>query len=83
MERGKTSLLAAVAGAVVGAGAVIASVIALKDHKNQQKVKKIITGAKAILQTYSDNVADQVDDSKVGLKKMANRAINKAEKVTK
>ena len=38
-------LFAAVAGVVVGAGAVIAGAVALADKKNQDKVSKIIKKA--------------------------------------
>lgn len=79
----KKSVLAAVAGAVVGAGAVIASVIAMKDKGNQKKVKELLTSAKATVQGYKNEATNQVAESKKNIKKMANQAIEKAEKVTK
>ena len=41
----KGKVFAAVAGAVVGAGAVIASVIALKDKNNKEKIQKVASRA--------------------------------------
>lgn len=83
MNGNKKKVLAAVAGAVVGAGAVIASVIAMKDKGNQKKVKELITSAKSAFQGYKNEATNQVAESKENIKKVANQAINKAEKVTK
>ncbi len=84
MEKGnKGKVLAAVAGAVVGAGAVIASVIAMKDKGNQKKVKDLISTAKEAIQEYKAEVKDKTDKSKENIKNMASDAIKTAEKVTK
>lgn len=84
MENNKKSrALAAVAGVVVGAGAVIASVIALKDRKNRQKVKDLVASAKDLVTGYQKDASDQVEDTKENINKMASKAIDKAEKVTK
>ena len=46
MENGnKGNLFAAVAGAVVGAGAVLASVIAIKDKGTKENIKKVANKA--------------------------------------
>lgn len=68
----KGRALAAVAGVVVGAGAVIASMIALKDRKNRQKLKDVVSAAK-----------EQAIDAKENIKRGMGKAISKAEKVTK
>lgn len=84
MQYGKKKhVLAAVAGAVVGAGAVIASVIAMKDKKNQAKVRDFVSGAKELVEKNKKEASDQLNDSKESLKKVASRAIKTAEKVTK
>ena len=44
-SKGKKNIMVAVAGVVVGAGAVIASVIAMKDKKNQENIKKVASRA--------------------------------------
>lgn len=84
MQNGnKKNVLAAVAGAVVGAGAVIASVIAMKDKGNQKKVNDLMSNAKDAVRSYKKEAANQVDDGRATIKKVANQAIDKAEKVTK
>lgn len=73
MESGnKKHVLAAVAGVVVGAGAVIASVIALKDRNNRQKLKDVVSTAK-----------ERATEAKENIKRGMGKAIAKAEKVTK
>lgn len=44
-NHGRGKVFAAVAGAVVGAGAVIAGAVALADKKNQGKVKEALNKA--------------------------------------
>jgi hypothetical protein len=39
-------LIAAIAGAIFGAGAAIAGTVALKDKKNRDKAKKVLTNVK-------------------------------------
>lgn len=83
VDANKKNVLAAVAGAVVGAGAVIASVVAMKDRNNQKKVSNIISNAKEVLKGYTDEVSERSEDTKENIKKMANKAIASAEQVTK
>ncbi len=82
-SRNKKSVLVAVAGAVVGAGAVIASVIAMKDKGNQKKIKELVTSTKATVQGFKNDATNQVVKSKENINKMTNQAIKKAEAVTK
>lgn len=46
VNENKSNVFAAVAGAVVGAGAVIAGVVAMKDKNNQKIVKETIAVGK-------------------------------------
>lgn len=79
----KSRAMAAVAGAVVGAGAVIATVIALKDRKNRQKFKDLVSTAKDLVKGYQKDASDQVRETKENIKQGMGKAITKAEKQTK
>lgn len=46
------AVFAAVTGAIVGASVAVAGAVALKDKKNQNKVKKIFTDVKNKTQDY-------------------------------
>ena len=45
-RNGINPMVAAVAGAVVGAGVAVAGTLILKDKKNQEKVKKVLKDVK-------------------------------------
>lgn len=68
-SKNKGKMFAAVGGAIVGAGAVLAGAMAMSDKKNQEKVKQAFDKGK--------------DEGKTNIKKVANKAIKSAEKVTK
>lgn len=82
VNENKNKVFAAVAGAVVGAGAVLAGAIALNDKSNQKKVGKVISRAKNALKGYSDEAEDRVENGKEEVKKMAGKAIKSAELAT-
>lgn len=90
----KKNLFAAVAGVVVGAGAVIAGAVALSDKKNQKKVKDALARGKKMVSSYIERVndetgqAEKIVESKVSqgkktVKQVAGKIIGSAEKVTK
>jgi hypothetical protein len=45
-KKGKLSIVTGIVGAIVGIGATIAGAVALKDKKNRDKVKKVLTNTK-------------------------------------
>jgi len=65
---------AAVAGVVVGAGAVIAGAVALNDKKNKQKVSDLIGKAKDMVKGYGTKSIKSVEKvtklAKKGVKKI-------------
>ena len=65
---GVKTVIAAVTGAVVGAGVVAAGVVAMRNDKNRDKAKEIIDDVKAKASTYMKPALDQIDDSKSKLK---------------
>lgn len=62
---GVNPVVAAVTGAVVGAGVAIAGAIALKDEKNRQKVKDVLTNAKDQAVGYMEDIQKQAQDKKI------------------
>ena len=83
VNENKKKVFAAVAGAVVGAGAVLAGAIAMSNKTNQKKVGEVLTKAKGVLKGYGEEVREQKVKSKENIKKVANKAIKSAELVTK
>jgi len=67
----------------VGAGAVIAGVVALSERKNQEKIRKAFNKAKDFVHKYAERTQTEVEEGKTTVKKVANQAIKSAEKVTK
>lgn len=61
-KKGKFSLIAGITGAIVGAGAAIAGALALKDKKNRNKVKKVLTNAKNQAENYVKKIKKGVKD---------------------
>jgi uncharacterized membrane-anchored protein YhcB (DUF1043 family) len=83
MTKSKLMTAAKVAGAVVGAGAVIAGAVAMSKKKNQRKVKATIAKTKKMVEGYSQQVQAKVDEKRGELKKAATSAIAASEMVTK
>lgn len=79
----KEKAMATVAGMVVGAGAVIASAVAMSDKKNQKKVDEVMSKTKAVVDRYSEQIEDKVEFGKKNLRKFTNTAIKTVEKATK
>ncbi len=83
VNENKNKVLAAVAGAVVGAGAVLAGAIAMADKTNQNKVGNVLEKAKEIIKGYGKEANKQTEKGRESVKKIAGKAIKKAEQVTK
>ncbi len=94
VNENKKNLFAAVAGVVVGAGAVIAGAVALSDKKNQKKVSEALAKGKKIVKEYVSKANQQADEAselvegkiaggKKAVKKVASNVIKTAEKATK
>lgn len=71
--------MAAVAGAVVGAGVAIAGAVALSDEKNQEKVKKVLSTVKDGATEYIKNAQDAAEEEK----DMATKKIEEVKKEVK
>ena len=82
-ENNKNQVFAAVAGAVVRAGAVIAGAIAMNDKANQKKVADIVTKAKDMVKDYGQDIKEQKEQGKEKVKNVANKVIKSAEQATK
>ncbi|NCS97311.1 MAG: hypothetical protein GW762_01850 [Candidatus Pacebacteria bacterium] len=77
------TVVAAVTGAVVGASVVAAGVVAMRNNKNQEKVKEIVDDVKAKASTYMKTANDQVADSKSKLEQTADAAKKSNKEVKK
>ncbi|MBP9669797.1 hypothetical protein KBD75_00135 [Candidatus Woesebacteria bacterium] len=83
VNENKSNVFAAVAGVVVGAGAVIAGAVALADKKNQDKVKEVLSKGKEVVKDYVKTANKQVDKGRNVAKAVASKAVKTAEKATK
>lgn len=63
-KKNKLAIFAGVSGAIVGAGAAIAGAFALKDKKNRDKVKKVLTKAKNEAVDYAKKIKKEVKSKK-------------------
>jgi hypothetical protein len=57
-------LVAAVAGAAVGAGLAIAGAMALKDKKTSQKIADVVEDTKAKISKTAGDLQDKAEDKK-------------------
>ena len=73
------SALAGAAGAAIVAGVAVASAFVLKDKKNREKVKKVLTNAKDQAVDYMQDVQKKTDKKEKEIEK--NLASGKNEKV--
>ena len=64
IKKGNNTVFAAVAGAVVGAGVAVAGAFAMKDKKNQDKVKKVFTDVKNQAVSYMGKIEKEVKKDK-------------------
>ncbi len=63
-KSGFNPVAAAITGAVVGAGVAIAGAVALKDKKNRESVKQMLTDVKDQAMGYVEDLQKQVQDKK-------------------
>lgn len=56
VKKNKNNVLAAVAGAVVGAGAVLAGAVVLADKKKHKKISEVIAKGQSIAKQYVHEV---------------------------
>lgn len=63
-NEGVNTVIAAVAGVVVGAGVAIAGAVALSDKKNRDKVEGVINKAKDKTNSFVKNVQSKVQGKK-------------------
>jgi hypothetical protein len=63
-KKGKFSVVAGITGAIVGAGAAVATAVALKDKKNRDKVKKAFTNVKDKALGYVKKIQKEVKKEK-------------------
>lgn len=63
------SIFAAIAGAVVGSGVAVAGTLFMKDKKNRDKVKKVLSNAKNQAVDYIGKIEKDVKKDKVVIKK--------------
>lgn len=74
MKNNKKTVLTAVAGAVVGAGAAIAAGVALSDKKNQKKVSEVMKNTRDMVDDYSKKLQNRAEKGKVKLTKVVKLA---------
>jgi hypothetical protein len=89
-KRGVGSIFAAVTGAVVGAGVAVTGAIFMKDKKNRDKVKKVLSNAKNQAVDYIEKIEKEakkdtatVKKKIVATKKNVNKKVKKIKKGTK
>ena len=79
-KTGVNPTIAAITGAVVGAGFAVAGAIALKDKKTRDKVKQTLTNVKDQAINYIKEIQNQAQDSQNRIDK---KLIEGKEKVKK
>lgn len=85
---GINPVVAAVAGAVVGAGVGIAGAVVLGDKKNREKINKVLNNVKDQAVDYVEGVQKQAEDKKSEIekefvkgKKITQKTVKDAKKV--
>lgn len=63
-KSGLNLVVAAVTGTVVGAGVAVAGTVALKNEKNRERVKKVLTNIKKQATDYVGNMQKEAQDKK-------------------
>lgn len=63
-SKGVSPVAAAVTGAVVGAGVAVAGAVALKDKKNREKVKEVLTTVKEQAMNYIEDIQTTANQKK-------------------
>lgn len=76
-------MVAAVAGAVVGAGVAVAGTMILEDKKNREKIRKVFNNAKNQAINYVENMQKQVKDKKDEVEEKFTEGNKKVKRITK
>lgn len=82
-SKNKGKMFAAVGGAIVGAGAVLAGAVAMSDRKNQEKVKNVLNKARELVKDTKSEMEDKIEEGKGKAQKLANVARNAQKEVKK
>lgn len=61
---GINAATAAMIGAVIGVGIAVVGAVALKDKKNREKIKRVLTNARDEVADYMEGMQKQVEDKK-------------------
>jgi gas vesicle protein len=75
--KGINPVAAAVTGAIIGAGAVVAGAIVMSDKNNQKKVEKVVNDAKEKIRGYKAGLEEKSqavkDDAKVKIEQVSGK----------
>lgn len=83
VNENKNNAFAAVAGAVVGAGAAIVGAVLLADKKNQKKINEVIDKGQTLARNYVRDVNEKAQDTKNLVEKTVRVGKEKADKLIK
>jgi len=72
-KRSNFSVIAGITGAVVGASAAVAGAFALKDKKNRDKVKEVLTNVKDQAIGYAEKMQKEISTGKKKIEKNINK----------
>lgn len=64
VKGGFSPVTSAITGAIIGAGVAVAGTMALKDEKNREKIKEMLTNAKDQAVDFMETVQKRADDKK-------------------
>lgn len=70
-----------VTAAIVGAGIAVAGAVVLKDKKNREKVKQVLTNVKDQAVGYVEDIQKQAEDKKEQIKEKLVEGEEKVEKL--
>lgn len=82
-KRGIGSVVVAVTGAIVGSGVAVAGALFMKDKKNRDKVKKVLSNAKDQAVDYIEKIEKEVKKDKGQIEKKVIAAKKPIKKLTK
>jgi len=80
-KKGVNNFVAAITGAVVGAGVAVAGAIALKDKKNRDKVTKVINDVKNQTVGYVEKIQKEISTNKKKIEKNITKGKAKVKKI--
>lgn len=80
-KSGINPVAAAVTGALIGAGAIVAGAIVMNDKSNQRKVKKVVSDAKEKIKGYKDEIKDKSQEVKNDAKEKMDKVSGKVKEL--